>query len=63
MEFKFDESFWKRGNYPTYYQNGSVAEPVTNPWYSSTNNAAPFDQGEWSPVHSCLLPLLWTSSI
>jgi len=46
MEYKFDQPFWKRGDYPTYWQNGSIAEPVTNPWYSSTNNAAPFDQGE-----------------
>jgi len=45
MEYKFDQPFWKKGDYPAYYQNGSVAEQVTNPWYSSTNNAAPFDQG------------------
>jgi len=45
MYFDFDKSFWNRGDYPSYYQNGSVATQVTNPWYSSENNAAPFDQG------------------
>jgi len=45
MDLSFEKSFWNRGDYPTYYQNGSVAETVTNPWYTSENNAAPFDQG------------------
>jgi hypothetical protein len=46
MELKFDEPFWNKGKYPTFYQNGSEAEQVTNPWYTSDNNAAPFDQGQ-----------------
>jgi len=46
MVIDFDKSFWNRGDYPTYYQNGSVAEQVKNPWYSSENKAAPFDQGQ-----------------
>ena len=45
MYFDINKSFWNRGDYPSYYQNGSVATQVTNPWYSSENNAAPFDQG------------------
>lgn len=49
MVIDFDKPFWARGDYPTYYQNGSVATQVTNPWYSSENKAAPFDQGEFSP--------------
>lgn len=44
--FKFDQPFWNKGKYPTYWQNGTVAEQVTNPWYTSENNAAPFDQGQ-----------------
>jgi hypothetical protein len=50
MDLSFDKSFWNRGDYPQYYQNGSVAEQVTNPWYSSELNAAPFDQGRSSSL-------------
>lgn len=53
MDLSFSESFWNRGDYPQYYQNGSVAEAVTNPWYTSDKKAAPFDQG------MCFLLLLF----
>jgi hypothetical protein len=50
MDLSFSESFWNRGDYPQYYQNGSVAEAVTNPWYTSDKKAAPFDQGMSFPL-------------
>lgn len=57
MDLSFSQSFWNRGDYPQYYQNGSVAETVTNPWYSSATNAAPFDQGKLPlpPLRDCSL--------
>jgi hypothetical protein len=50
MDLSFSKSFWNRGDYPSYYQNGSVAEQITNPWYTSENAAAPFDQGKLSHI-------------
>ncbi|WVQ83051.1 hypothetical protein IAT38_005189 [Cryptococcus sp. DSM 104549] len=38
------ESFWTRGKFPTTYTNGSEVVKLTNPWSSSENNVAPFDQ-------------------
>lgn len=47
LTVKFDQKFWARGDYPTFYtdQNGDIAK-LENPWYGSPNNAAPFDQRE-----------------
>ncbi|KAL7418821.1 hypothetical protein Q5752_006505 [Cryptotrichosporon argae] len=37
------ESFWERGDFPSYWTNGSTEVATTNPWYNGTK-AAPFDQ-------------------
>lgn len=50
LDVDFDKPFWKRGDYPTYYVNGTETLPLTNPWYQSENKNAPFDQCE------CYLP-------
>lgn len=42
------ESFWHRGGFPETAQNGSSEVVVQNPWSSSSNYNAPFDQGECS---------------
>lgn len=49
LSLKFDKSFWDLGNYPAFYtdQDGNIAR-LENPWYSSPNKAAPFDQCELS---------------
>jgi hypothetical protein len=44
MDVKFDHTFWKRGRFPNYYVNGTQTLPLTNPWYSSPEQNAPFDQ-------------------
>jgi hypothetical protein len=49
LDLSFDRTFWTRGNFPTYYVNGSETVKLSNPWVTSTSNAAPFDQGE-SPI-------------
>ncbi|ODO09972.1 hypothetical protein I350_02196 [Cryptococcus amylolentus CBS 6273] len=38
------ESFWTRGKFPSTYTNNSDVVKLTNPWSSSENNNAPFDQ-------------------
>jgi hypothetical protein len=60
MLINFDKSSWDRGDYPTYYQNGTVATQVTNPWYSSENKAAPFDQGKSTLSSCCSISLTLT---
>jgi hypothetical protein len=42
------ESFWTRGKFPTTITNSTTGDVIklTNPWAQSTNNVAPFDQGE-----------------
>lgn len=45
MDLRFDRPFWNQGEYPAYFQNGSISQEITNPWYTSDNAAAPFDQG------------------
>jgi hypothetical protein len=47
LTVKFDQSFWDRGNYPTFYtdEGGNIAK-LENPWFNSVNKAAPFDQRE-----------------
>ncbi|GFZ51700.1 hypothetical protein JCM24511_09468 [Saitozyma sp. JCM 24511] len=44
LDLSFDRSFWTRGNFPAYYVNGSETVKLSNPWVTSTSNAAPFDQ-------------------
>jgi hypothetical protein len=44
LDLRFDQSFWNRGRFPTYYVNGTQTLPLSNPWYSSSNQNAPFDQ-------------------
>ncbi|RSH92499.1 hypothetical protein EHS25_008915 [Saitozyma podzolica] len=44
LDLSFDRTFWTRGNFPTYYVNGSETVKLSNPWVTSTSNAAPFDQ-------------------
>jgi hypothetical protein len=44
IDLRFDESFWTRGEYPSFYENNTVPEKVDNPWYKSGANSAPFDQ-------------------
>ena len=55
VDLRFDQTFWSRGKFPNYYVNGTETLPLTNPWYSSPSQNAPFDQCE--PVH------LWTLGI
>jgi len=40
------ESFWERGRFPTTVTNTTTGDitKLTNPWYQSSNNVAPFDQ-------------------
>ncbi|WVQ73286.1 hypothetical protein IAR50_002854 [Cryptococcus sp. DSM 104548] len=38
------ESFWTRGKFPSTYTNNSDVVKLTDPWSSSDNNNAPFDQ-------------------
>jgi hypothetical protein len=45
-EMRFDKSFWNRGSFPGYFQNGTDLQKVVNPWAKSESNAAPFDQGQ-----------------
>jgi len=43
LDMKFNEPFFKRGDFPGVVQNGSEAVILTNPW-TNGSNAAPFDQ-------------------
>jgi hypothetical protein len=45
-EMNFKKSFWERGDYPGYFQNGTDLQKLVNPWAKSENTNAPFDQGE-----------------
>jgi hypothetical protein len=46
ISLRFKESFWKKGNFPTTVTNTTTGEiqRLTNPWITSENNVAPFDQ-------------------
>jgi hypothetical protein len=48
IDMRFNEPFWKRGEFPTVIQNGSNSAVLQDPWTNSPNktvtNAAPFDQ-------------------
>jgi hypothetical protein len=52
ISLRFKESFWKKGNFPTTVTNTTTGEiqRLTNPWISSENNVAPFDQ-RMSPLY------------
>lgn len=41
---RFNEPFFKRGDFPATTLNGSTPVAVQNPWINGTN-ATPFDQG------------------
>ncbi|KAF8891406.1 ectomycorrhiza-upregulated GH16 glucan endo-1,3-beta-glucosidase precursor [Infundibulicybe gibba] len=43
LDFKFDQPFFKRGDFPEVISNGSSLVPLQNPWINGTN-ATPFDQ-------------------
>ncbi|KDR73049.1 hypothetical protein GALMADRAFT_1342774 [Galerina marginata CBS 339.88] len=43
LDLRFNEPFFKRGDFPAVVQNGSEAVILENPWKNGTN-AAPFDQ-------------------
>lgn len=40
VDFK-KQNFWQRGKFQGQYENGTL---LTNPWYTSDNKNAPFDQ-------------------
>ncbi|WWC62746.1 uncharacterized protein I303_105343 [Kwoniella dejecticola CBS 10117] len=45
MSFRFaKESFWSKGKFPTTYTNNTEVIKLINPWLSSSENVAPFDQ-------------------
>ncbi|RSH89177.1 hypothetical protein EHS25_002289 [Saitozyma podzolica] len=44
LDISFDKSFWSRGNFPTYFVNGTDTVKLANPWVQSASNAAPFDE-------------------
>ncbi|WWC70921.1 uncharacterized protein I206_104873 [Kwoniella pini CBS 10737] len=45
MSFRFaKEPFWSRGKFPTTYTNNTEVIKLINPWLSSSENNAPFDQ-------------------
>jgi hypothetical protein len=46
LDISFDKSFWSRGNFPTYFVNGTDTVKLANPWVQSASNAAPFDERE-----------------
>jgi len=61
ISLRFKESFWKKGNFPTTITNTTSGEiqRLTNPWISSENNVAPFDQrtsSSYSSPRSCSDP-------
>ncbi|TDL18550.1 concanavalin A-like lectin/glucanase [Rickenella mellea] len=43
LHIRFDEPFFKRGNFPTTVQNGTEAIVLENPW-AGRGNSAPFDR-------------------
>ncbi|OCF35123.1 hypothetical protein I317_01835 [Kwoniella heveanensis CBS 569] len=45
VSYRFNkESFWTRGKFPATYTNNTEVIKLTNPWLSSDENVAPFDQ-------------------
>ncbi|WWC88556.1 uncharacterized protein L201_003467 [Kwoniella dendrophila CBS 6074] len=45
ISYRFNkESFWTRGKFPTTYTNNTEVIKLINPWLSSQENVAPFDQ-------------------
>ncbi|KAH9896078.1 concanavalin A-like lectin/glucanase [Cubamyces lactineus] len=44
LTLKFNEPFFKRGDFPPIVQNGSQFIETPNPWETGTANVAPFDQ-------------------
>jgi hypothetical protein len=52
LDLSMNIPFWNRGNFPTYYVNGTDTLKLSNPWVLGTGNAAPFDQCEHLVVMS-----------
>ena len=44
LDMRFNEPFFKRGQFPEVWFNGSSLVALENPWINGTN-ATPFDQG------------------
>ncbi|GFZ47910.1 hypothetical protein JCM24511_05657 [Saitozyma sp. JCM 24511] len=44
LDLSMNQPFWNRGNFPTYYVNGTDTLKLSNPWVLGTGNASPFDQ-------------------
>ena len=44
LYLKFDEPFFKRGDFPPIVQNDTDFISTPNPWKDGTKNVAPFDQ-------------------
>ena len=54
---RFNEPFFKRGDFPATTLNGSTPVAVQDPWINGTN-ATPFDQGAPLPLLPPYLPLI-----
>ena len=44
LYLRFNEPFFKRGNFPSVVANGSDFIQLQDPWKNGTRNVAPFDQ-------------------
>ena len=44
LYLRFNEPFFKRGDFPSVVANGSDFIHLNDPWVSGTRNVAPFDQ-------------------
>lgn len=54
LDLRFNEPFFKRGDYPTAVFNGTEEIVLQNPWEKANSNAAPFDQREYLSFLSCM---------
>lgn len=50
LDVKFDEALWEKGDYPAFWQKGEETIRMENPWYTSDNINAPFDQGGYMRI-------------
>ena len=44
LDFRFNQPFFQRGDFPQINFNGSGLAPLPNPWINGSNST-PFDQG------------------
>ena len=56
LDFRFDQPFFQRGDFPQIIFNGSGLAPLPNPWINGSYST-PFDQG---PLLSSLSFFLFT---